>query len=88
MYSVCVVRKVPAAVSGALVHMAEESSSAAMLAAQRIIPAHVLAFLPKLWLSHQGRVECTSLGHLVLTPIAPSKARSQTIEGSLPRVRV
>lgn len=82
------VRKVPVAVSGALVHMAGESSSAATLAAQHIIPMHLLAFLPKLWLGHQGRVECPSLGHLVLTPIAPSKARSQTTEGSLPHVYV
>lgn len=84
----CMVRKVPAAISGALVCMAEESRGAAMLAAQHFIPVHVLAFPPKLWLRHQGRVECACLCHLVFTCIAPSKATSQTAEGSLPCVCV
>lgn len=90
MHSVClcVVRKVPAAISGALVCMAEESRGAAVLAAQHFIPVHVLAFHPKLWLRHQGRVGCSSLCHLVLIHIAPSKATSQTTEGSLPCVCV
>lgn len=82
------VRKVPAAVSGALVHEAEGSRGAATLAAQHLTPVRVLAFPPKLWLRNQGRVECASLGHLVLTHIVPSKAASQTTEGSLPCVYV
>lgn len=67
----CVVRKVPAAISGVLV--AAESRGAATLAAHHVVPMPLLAFPPKLWLWHQGRVEHASLGHLGLTRILPPR---------------